>query len=272
MIIGVGNFTKIKPEALLRDFNTYLNHELVYISEMSNYKGKGEIYLKIKDYISMEFGPPEINEKGVSPYPGYGNQNWIILTNHENAIRMEDDDRRVWLYRSRMKPQPTAYYTELGAFLDMGGAALVYGWLMRRDISHFEPGAIPPMTQAKTDMIEATTPAPVLRVLELFEQDKPLHGREFIVTAEVLNHTRDWHSRGESMILPHHITRALRKLGFEPIEGRHRIDGSEKTTVWTTIPNCKLEGVMLSQRVINDRKKKKPAKKTESEEDEQDQS
>jgi hypothetical protein len=96
--------------------------------------------------------------------PKYGPQReeynacrWLIFSNSEMALPLEDNDRRVWVVRSDDQPKDAEYYSMLYQLReDPAFIASVAHSLRTRDISAFKPGALPPMTEAKARLLDRT--------------------------------------------------------------------------------------------------------------------
>jgi len=82
---------------------------------------------------------------------------WLLYSNHKNAIPMDDGDRRWDVVHLSTAPRAEHIYAYLygllehPAFIESLGA-----WLRTRDLSRFNPGARPPVTQAKLRAIDAS--------------------------------------------------------------------------------------------------------------------
>lgn len=96
--------------------------------------------------------------------PKYGQQReeynvcrWLIFSNSEMALPLEDNDRRFWVVRSDDQPKDAEYYSMLYRLReDPMFIASVAHALRTRDISSFKPGALPPMTEAKARLLDRT--------------------------------------------------------------------------------------------------------------------
>ncbi len=96
--------------------------------------------------------------------PKYGQQReeynacrWLILSNSEMALPLEDNDRRFWVVRCDDQPKNTDYYSMLYRLReDPAFIASVAQAMRTRDISAFKPGALPPMTEAKARLLDRT--------------------------------------------------------------------------------------------------------------------
>ena len=108
---------------------------------------------------------PLITERTVSVNVKYGPQmevenyaRFIMFSNHTAPLDLEAGDRRYFVFESKTEPRDDAYYDRLHEFVeDPKGIEAIYAFLMRRDLSAFNPHRRPPMTDAKRAVIEAST-------------------------------------------------------------------------------------------------------------------
>lgn len=88
----------------------------------------------------------------------YNTTRWLIFSNHDDALPIPEDDRRFEVVANPKEPQQEVYYERLYRALDdpefIAGVAF---YLANRDISHYNPGARPRMTAAKSQVIMAST-------------------------------------------------------------------------------------------------------------------
>ena len=95
-----------------------------------------------------------INRKGLHPYMMVNRCFVLAFSNDPVPISLATTDRRwfaVWSSAPRMDPSAAG---RLWAWYKAGGFAAVTGWLSRRDVSAFNPGAAPAMTEFKANLIE----------------------------------------------------------------------------------------------------------------------
>jgi len=258
--IGQHNVAPIDTNALFGTFNFYLRNAVVYVQEIMT-GGRRDMYNYIKPFVSGQSTRLAVNEKNRRQYFVPNNQNWIITSNHDHAINLEDDDRRFWVHRMLMDEPPSdEYFAKLHRWLDNGGIEKVFGWLLRRDISGFNPMARPPMTAAKTAMLELSQPAPVRWLRKLFNpaDDGVLAGRSVITVAEV-RRAEDQDFRAPDGINNNSITKALKVEGFETVY-RGRIGGGDPVVLWARGDAKKLDVDKLRERYIAETNA--PAKRT----------
>ena len=82
--------------------------------------------------------------------------NFIGFTNHKDAVVLQLDDGRFWIYEILAKRQAPSYYTMLFNWLKTDGPAHLELWIRNRDIKSFEYAAPPPDTEAKRVMVDAS--------------------------------------------------------------------------------------------------------------------
>lgn len=238
--VGEHNVSTITPATLAEPWTYYLLAQLVRVEEMMNFK-RGEVANKLKPMLTT---PPEtvtINEKNVKQYDIPNIQNWVMFTNHENAIPIEDTDRRYWVHRCLLDaPRAPAYYAALYAWYGKGGTEKVAGWLMQRDVSAFNPMAPPPDTDAKREMQEQSLPPAVRWVRTLIAEGGELSGRTVWTVPALLKEATkvansDFSAPASTSLNHKSIASALKLAGFKQTH-RARIDGAD-ANVWTRDPS-----------------------------------
>ena len=117
------------------------------------------LYERVKIYAAT---PPEVlacNEKHLRQYYVPNVLGLIITTNHKTGgVYLPSDDRRHYIaWSQRTKEEFTAeYFNELWRWLLYdGGNADVAAYLMQRDLSAFDPCALPPQTAAFFEIVNA---------------------------------------------------------------------------------------------------------------------
>lgn len=99
-----------------------------------------------------------INPKGLDAYYQKNQVNIVYLSNENQPLPLENDDRRhlvVWT-----PPQLSAtYYQDVLDEIDAGGIEAFYHHLMNLDLSGFGRHARPPMTDSKLRLIELSLPS-----------------------------------------------------------------------------------------------------------------
>jgi hypothetical protein len=125
---------------------------------------------------------PLITDPTVSANIKYGPQleidnyaRLIMFSNHSAPLNIEDGDRRYFVFNSKAHPREDAYYDRLYGYIETPEAMnAIYTFLMKRDLTAFNPFRRPPMTEAKQQIIA--------------ESEHPLH--TYIIEAVVSGHFR----------------------------------------------------------------------------------
>lgn len=239
---GWHNVSQVKPQELGGDFTQFLQNQVVSVSEMMNFT-KREVYNQLKDWIAA---PPlfvTVNKKNQQPFAIPNTQIWVFFTNYDDAIALDEDDRRFWVHRAHVEEPPSeAYFTAFYKWLKQEqGAAKVAGWLMQRDVSAFNPGARPPMTNAKMEMVQNATPPQTRWAMEQFAAGGAFHGRTLIAAREIIGHAREAFDSPQGPVRDKHATTALKRAGYKTIELRVKASDGQTIRLWT---NSERPGMM----------------------------
>ncbi|PKY60132.1 hypothetical protein RhiirA4_517404, partial [Rhizophagus irregularis] len=148
------------PQTILGSFNGQLQGKvLLLLEEMPTEKSQwNNLYRSLKDKVTGDI--MEIHKKYKTPTHYKNFMSTIVLTN-ENALRVENDDRRtVFLDVSPSRKGDLNYFKKLGDAMKYPGASeAFYAYL--RAIADAYPdfnGNPPPMTASKQDHIISTLP------------------------------------------------------------------------------------------------------------------
>jgi len=127
-----------------------LAEEVVTRAEMWHIKNE------LKELITGEW--VRVNPKGITAYRQRNQVNVAFLSNENQPLPIENDDRRhcvIWT-----PPQLSATtYDEVNIELDNGGVEAFYHYLLNLDLADFHPKKRPPMTEAKKSLIALSLPS-----------------------------------------------------------------------------------------------------------------
>lgn len=149
--IGRRNARDIQPDAFLSNYNPWVQCVMLIINEMRPWKEDfhaSSLYDKLK---AMSVTPPNtiaLSEKYMKERYVMNVMRIFITTNNMTAIYIPPNDRRFSILHSPLKKgwADAAYFTRLGDWYVEGGNAAVAAWLLRRDISKFQPKRQPDPT------------------------------------------------------------------------------------------------------------------------------
>ena len=134
-----------------------LESEVILLNELREPEARERRALanRLKPIIAA---PPEylvVNRKGLHPYDTLNRAFVLAFSNDMIPLTLSSDDRRwfvVWSTAGQMEPQAAAAMWRW--YKEEGGFAQVAQWLYARDVSAFNPGATPPMTDVKASLVE----------------------------------------------------------------------------------------------------------------------
>ena len=143
-------------DTMSSQFGYALESEILILNELKEPDAKERRALanRLKPIIAA---PPDmltINRKGLHPYQMANRVFVLAFSNDPVPISLDSQDRRwmcIWSHAPRMKPETAA---QMWAWYRTGGFEAVSAWLMARDVSAFNPGATPMMTEFKLNLVE----------------------------------------------------------------------------------------------------------------------
>lgn len=110
---------------------------------------------KLKSLVNAEYR--DLNPKFGRQYREHNACRWLVFSNHDNALPLNDTDRRWRVVRHDAAPRSPDDYAALYAMLaDAEFINAVGVYLRERDITAFKPGERPPMSDAKRAAVGAS--------------------------------------------------------------------------------------------------------------------
>lgn len=151
-LVGLKNTAFPTIEALKSSFTGWmLNAHVVIFHELE--RMSRETASRIKHWITAE--TLLINTKNVPEFSIKNHANILACANHDDIAHLDEDDRRVFAWVSQAEKREPAYYGQLCEWFFVGsGKSVVFDYLLRRDISTFNPKVAPPKTSGRTRLIE----------------------------------------------------------------------------------------------------------------------
>ncbi len=162
MAMGRKNVSPVSPEALFSDFTSWAEGKCVRVLEEIRVqdKGRSSVMDKLKPMITNDV--VDVVKKGKDGSDVANVTNYIALTNHMDALAIDEGDRRWGVWRTRFKDHAQvraelddAYWRRLNDAIGKH-PEVIRAWLMSIDLSQFNPYSSPVMTKAKAQMIEAS--------------------------------------------------------------------------------------------------------------------
>lgn len=168
-IFGIRNTAVCDLGSLAGRFNSDFAMKQLVVVEEGEERGvdADRIYGRVKDLITNSH--MRVERKGVDAFVTENKVNVMLQGNKVDMIKLDEYDRRLGILEignSGAIANNEEFWAERWDRVDEIAAA-VYDWLLRYDISEFNPKGKPPMTQAKASMVESTHSPRELWVLEL---------------------------------------------------------------------------------------------------------
>jgi hypothetical protein len=143
-------------DTMSSQFGYALESEILILNELKEPDAKERRALanRLKPIIAA---PPDmltINRKGLHPYQMANRVFVLAFSNDPVPISLDSQDRRwmcIWSHAPRMRSETAA---QMWAWYRAGGFEAVAAWLLARDVSAFNPGATPMVTEFKLNLIE----------------------------------------------------------------------------------------------------------------------
>jgi len=176
-IFGPHNTGRPMNASIQSQFNGWArNVKLVVIEELM-VKGRVDLMNHLKPMITDPL--IEINEKYQPAQKITNNCVIVAFTNHDDALPVEDDDRRYMIIISEAFPRGAAYYDRLFTWAEKdNGDAIIWDWLLKRDIGKFNGKGRAPTSASKDEMREASRTDYDARWMHLFQSGlPPFHGQ-----------------------------------------------------------------------------------------------
>lgn len=244
-ILGGPNVTIASAASIQDRFNAWAeNAQLVGVEEI-RFVGHNryDIMNQLKPLITNE--TIEIHRKNQTQYNTVNTAQYLMCTNHADALPVDDATSRYfiirtrWQQRTRLKEFQEAnpdYYAELADLLDYtdGVAAIRNFMLQKTPHPEFSAEKRAPDSEGKTYMARVVRGADESILLDEVERGtNPLLCRTLVCTAEAQAFLQQM--TGE-FPRPDAIGRFLRRAEFESL-GQIRV-GKERHSFWSTTPNA----------------------------------
>lgn len=139
-----------------------LAEEVVTRAEMWHIKNE------LKELISGEW--IRVNPKNVAAYRQRNQVNGVFLSNENQPLPLENDDRRhcvIYTPPALSEEEYDAVFLEI----EQGGTEAFYHYLLELDLADFHPKKRPPMTEAKQALIALSSPSEIRFVHEWVSGD-----------------------------------------------------------------------------------------------------
>lgn len=152
-VLGHSNVSgNVTTSFIMSDFTEWMTGKLlICCDEIQDKEDKFRIYNQMKHYITGD--SIRVNPKGLPSFVVPNRANFMCFTNYEDAIPMDDDDRRFIIHFSQAAKQSEGYYNVLFERIAKYSGA-VKSLLLHRDLTKFNAKGRAPMTASKTEYLQ----------------------------------------------------------------------------------------------------------------------
>jgi len=217
--MGESHVNVVGPEALDSAFNSYATGSCVVILEEVRIIGKSrfDVISKLKPLIANERAI-DVVMKGKDGMSVPNCTNYMALTNHEDALILDEDDRRWAVLKTKFSSRSEVLETLKSEYWDClhdaykNNPLSVRDWLLQVDLSSFDRTKPPESTIAKQNMVEASLPKASEDILDLIGTEEGI-GEHIIATSMLREKMRLAGFRYPS---GHALKFAMKQIGFVP--------------------------------------------------------
>lgn len=165
-----GHYGRVIDQSAVEDkFNDYASRKLFLIAD--EVVARSDLYHiknKLKAFITGEW--IRINPKNMAAYEERNHVNMVFLSNESMPVVLEEDDRRhavIWTPEKLGRD----FYKSVQNEIDNGGVAALHDYLLHLPLGDFMHATLPPMTDAKRELIDLSLDSPSRFMLALESGD-----------------------------------------------------------------------------------------------------
>ena len=154
-----GRYGRVIDQSAIEDkFNDWASRRLFLIAD--EVVARSDLYHiknKLKAFITGEW--IRINPKNMAAYEERNHVNMVFLSNEAMPVVLEDDDRRhavIWTPEKLSRD----FYAGVQREIKSGGVAALHDYLLHLDLGDFNNATLPPMTDAKRELIDLSLDSP----------------------------------------------------------------------------------------------------------------
>jgi len=150
------NYGTVNDIQLADKFNEWAERKQFIVGDEIALGDKRHMASMLKDMITRT--TLRLNSKNRKTYVITDHVNYYLTSNHEDAVYIENGDRRMFVHRLDAEPlKPNEYQFYLRWLDKEGGAARLFHYLLHEvDLSNFDPHGRAPETAAKVEMMAST--------------------------------------------------------------------------------------------------------------------
>jgi Bifunctional DNA primase/polymerase, N-terminal/Family of unknown function (DUF5906)/Primase C terminal 1 (PriCT-1) len=207
-LVGKQYTINLSPLALQNRFNSWMENALLVLVEEVSETSSRRLLETLKALITDHV--VRIERKGCESFETSNRSNFMMFTNHEDAMDLLSDDRRIWVYSSKAVKQQAAYYLELMEWTrtHLGG---ILRYLLDRPLPAGFQHMHAPMNSSKRRMVWAARTPLESHLAEAWHTGQPPVRGPLIAVSDVW----EWYRSHSFRDLPNlnRVSSLLRELG-----------------------------------------------------------
>ena len=243
------NFVVVDHESMTTTFNSWAANKQFILGEELTGDNSRRWADRLKNMVTRE--TVLVNAKYQPEYELVDRANYLLTSNHVDALFLEGDDRRIAVHEIKAAPKPQPFYDRIDRWRRNGGPSHLFHYLLRDvDLTGYNPKARAPMSAAKQRMIDHSKSDLDLFAQTILEDPKGILKFGRIEFEQDLFGGDQIQAMAESYCGHHHhihkigVTKALARVGIERRVlffegGTHRLWPLRNVAAWYKRPNEK---------------------------------
>ena len=147
------HFKVVGNEVFNDQFTEWQSQKIFVIADEVSSADKRSTADRIKGWITATEN--NINVKNTAKYSEPNLIKYVFLSNHPDAVYLNDKDRRFFVAEAPDKKLPDEIRKNFVNWIKSGGKAALMDYLLSQDTSQFDPTAPAPMSQSKMSMLDS---------------------------------------------------------------------------------------------------------------------
>lgn len=229
-MLGSSNVKTLPTEAISSSFQAdRTNIQCLVLNEVHGIDRAGANGLK--SWITEE--DMNVHEKGTPRFKARTPRGVILISNHLDALDLEEGDRRYAAIQTTAHRADTDYFDRLNQAATKELPAFA-AWLGARDISQFDPYAPAPESELKSLMVRSSHSPLEDAIREAFDSEEGCFRRDFGTAQEVISTlmARDFDFRRPR---PSSVGIILSQMGFEQLPQQRVGESKHRFWVWRDV-------------------------------------
>lgn len=189
ILLGEHNCSVIETNELKSEYSGYMEDRVCVIIEELMAPGRRDVLNSLKPKITQLLIP--LRKKYANKRDIPNTVNFIAFSNFFDALPLDYDDRRYFVVGTDAEKRDVAYYNQLWGWTEKS-YGVILNWLLKRDLSKFNPNAKPPMTAAKREMTQSSRPVVEAEIARMIAEREPPFDLDLVEIKRVLQVLSDY--------------------------------------------------------------------------------